>query len=173
MGPRLRKLALTAHVAASVGWLGAVAAFLALAVAGLGSRDVQTVRAAYVAMDLTARFVVVPLAIASLATGMVQSLGTPWGLFRHYWVLIKLLVTALATAVLLAQVGPIGHLAEAAREGALPGAGFREARLSLVVHAGGGLVVLLVPLALSVYKPRGVTRYGSRKRHDERAFPRP
>jgi hypothetical protein len=35
MTPRLRKFALTAHVTSSVGWLGAVAAFLALAVAGL------------------------------------------------------------------------------------------------------------------------------------------
>ena len=32
MGPVTRKVALTAHVATSVGWLGAVAAFLALAV---------------------------------------------------------------------------------------------------------------------------------------------
>ena len=96
MTPRLRKFALTAHVVSSVGWLGAVAAFLALAVAGLTSRDAQVVRAAYLAMDLIARLVIVPAALASLLTGFVQSLGTPWGLFRHYWVLAKLLITVLA-----------------------------------------------------------------------------
>ena len=164
MGPRFRKLALTAHVACSVGWLGAVAAFLALAVAGLAARDAHTVRAAYLAMELTARFVIVPSAFASLLTGIFQSLGTPWGLFRHYWVLTKLVVTVLATAVLLLQMGPIGYLAGAATETtALSGAELREATISLVVHAGGGLLVLLVPVALSVYKPRGVTRYGLRK----------
>jgi ABC-type nickel/cobalt efflux system permease component RcnA len=82
---QLRKLVLTAHITFSVGWLGAVAVFLALAIAGLTSRDPQMVRAAYSAMELTARFVIVPLAIASLFSGLIQSLGTPWGLFRHYW----------------------------------------------------------------------------------------
>ena len=69
MRPRLRKFALTAHVTSSVGWLGAVAGFLAPAVAGLTSQDAQMVRAAYLAMDLTTWFVIVPLSLASLLTG--------------------------------------------------------------------------------------------------------
>jgi len=93
MTPRFRKFALTAHVTSSVAWLGAVASFLALAVAGLTSQDAQMVRAAYLAMDLTAWCVIVPLSFASPLTGLVQSLGTEWGLFRHYWVLIKFLIT--------------------------------------------------------------------------------
>ena len=80
--PRLRKLALTAHVTSSVGWLGAVAGFMAVSIAGLTSQDAQVVRAAYLAMELTSWFVIVPLAVAALLTGIVQSLGTPWGLFR-------------------------------------------------------------------------------------------
>ncbi len=169
MGPRLRKLALTVHVASSVGWLGAVAGFLVLAVAGVTSPDAQTVRAAYLAMELIARFVILPLAFASFLTGLVQSLGSPWGLFRHYWVLAKLLVTVFATSVLLLQVGQIGYLADMAAQTTLSAADLREPRTSLVVHAGGGLLVLLVPVALSVYKPRGVTRYGRRKQHEKPA----
>ena len=76
--PRLRKLALTAHVTSSVGWLGAVAVFLALGIAGLTSQDAQMVRAAYLTMDWAGWFVLVPLAVASLLTGLVQSLGTQW-----------------------------------------------------------------------------------------------
>ncbi len=38
MTPGLRKFARTAHVTSSVGWLGAVAGFLALAAAGLTSQ---------------------------------------------------------------------------------------------------------------------------------------
>ena len=83
MAPRLRKFALTAHVTSSVGWLGAVAGFLALAVAGLISPDAQTVRAVYLVMDLTAWYVIVPLCLASVLTGLVSSLSTTWGLFRH------------------------------------------------------------------------------------------
>ena len=101
MTPSLRKFALTMHVTSSVGWLGAVGAFLALAIAGLGSQDLQIVRAAYLAMHLITWFVIVPLSLAALSTGIVQSLGTTWGLFDHYWVGTKLLLTVLATAILL------------------------------------------------------------------------
>ena len=60
----LRKFALTMHLATSVGLLGAIAAFLALAVAGLASADAPMIRAAYPAMELTARRVIVPLAVS-------------------------------------------------------------------------------------------------------------
>ena len=163
--PGLRNLVLTLHVTSSVGWLGSVAAFLALAVAGLTSRDEQTVRAMYPAMELVTRFVIVPLCFVSLATGLVQSLGTRWGLFRHYWVVAKLLLTVVATVVLLLQTGVIRYLGTAAGERALASGDLRELRASMVVHAGGGLVVLLLATVLSVYKPQGMTRYGRRRQH--------
>ncbi len=173
MTPSLRKFALTAHVTSSVGWLGAVAAFLVLATAGLTSQDAQMVRAAYLAMEMIAWFVIVPLAFASLLTGLVQSLGTKWGLFRNYWVLVKFVLTILATVVLLLQTGSIAYLADVAAETTLSSADLREARISLVAHAGGGLLVLLVPMILSVYKPRGMTRYGQRKQHEQRMVSQP
>lgn len=163
MPPPLRKAALTAHVASSVGWLGAVAAFLALAVAGLAGRDAQAVRGAYVAMEPLTWFVIVPLSFASLLTGVVQSLGTTWGLFRHYWVLIKLLLTVAATLVLLVHTGPIDHVAGVALRTDVSGGDLGEARLQLVVAAGAAVLVLLVATALSVFKPQGRTPYGERK----------
>src|SRR5918912_2442344 len=101
MPPGLRKFALTVHLAASVGWLGAVVAYLALGVAAVTSRDAQTVRAAWIAMEVTGWYAIIPLALAALLTGLVMSLGTPWGLFRHYWVLMSLALTSFATLVLL------------------------------------------------------------------------
>lgn len=173
MTPRLHKFAFTAHVAFSVGLLGSIAAFLALAIAGLTSQDEPMVRAAYPAMELTARFVIVPLAFASLLTGLIQSLGTTWGLFRHYWVLLKLLLTAFATVVLLVKMELIGYAARLAAERALSRADLRAVGLQLMVHAAGGLLVLLVPMALSVYKPQGRTRYGTRKQREHRTVPQP
>jgi hypothetical protein len=166
MPPGLRKLALSLHVTASVGLIGAVAGFLALAIAGLASAHPAIVRAAYPSMALTAWFVIVPLAFASLLTGIVQALGTSWGLVRHYWVVAKLLLTLFVTAVLLLQLKLIDDVAAAAIEMPLSGGDLLEARMSLVVHSGGGLLVLLLPVALSVYKPRGRTHYGIRKRAD-------
>jgi len=168
MTPWQRKLGLTAHVLSSVGWLGAVAGFLALAVVGLTSQDAQMVRTAYLAMDLTARFVIVPLCLASLLTGVVQLLGTTWGLFRHYWVLAKLGLTIPATLLLLVHMQPIGHLARVAAETTLSSATLHGPRTLVVVEAAAALLVLLVATALSIYKPQGWTRYGWRKQHEQR-----
>jgi len=167
MTPSLRRLALTAHVTSSVGLLGSIATFLLLAIVGLTSQDTQMVRSAYPAMELIARFVIVPLAFASLLTGLIQSLGTQWGLFRHYWVLAKLLITVFATIILLVKLQLIGYAARLAEEVILPRADLRAAGLQLVVHAASGLLVLLVPTILSVYKPRGLTPYGRRMKQEQ------
>ena len=167
MAPRLRKFVLTLHIASSVSLLGAIAAFLVLGITGLTSQDAQMVRAAYLAMQPIARFVVVPLTIASLLTGLIQSLGTAWGLFRHYWVLVKLLLTVFAATVLLLKMELIDYAARLAAETTLPRADLREAGIQLALHAAGGLSVLLVPTILSVFKPPGLTRYGWRKQHEQ------
>lgn len=169
MPPRLRRFVLTAHITSSVGLLGAVAGFLVLAVAGLTSPSDQMVRAAYPAMALIAWFVIVPLACASLLIGILQSLGTPWGLFRHWWVLIKFLLTVFAIIVLMLQMEAISYVADAALETTFSSADLREARTSLVFHASAGLLVLLVPMVLSVYKPRGMTGHGARKQREQRS----
>jgi hypothetical protein len=168
MGPRLRKIALTAHVTLSVGWLGAVASFLALAVTGLTSQDAQRVRAAYLAMELTTSFIIVPLSLAALLTGLVQSLGTKWGLFQHYWILAKLLITILATIILLVHMQPISYMAGAAAETTLTSADLRQLRIQLVADATAALLALLVATTLAVYKPRGMTPYGWRKQLEQR-----
>lgn len=167
MAPRLRKFALTAHVVSSVGWLGAIVAFLALAIAGLTSPDAQLVRAVYLAAEPLTWFVIVPLAFASLLTGIVQSLGTTWGLFRHYWVLFKLLITVVATGVLLAYTETVGFFADVAAESSGDLGQLRTP--TFVLHSGAALLLLLVATVLAVYKPQGRTRYGWRKHHEPRA----
>ncbi len=160
MGPRLRKFALTAHVVSSVGWLGAIAGVLALAVAGLTSQEAHMVRAAYLGMESIGWFVLVPLSVASLLTGLLQSLGTKWGLFRHYWVLAKLLINVFASIILLMYMQTLGFFA-----GVASGSGDLGVLRSpsAMIHAVAGLLLLLVAATLSVYKPRGMTRYGWRK----------
>lgn len=145
--PGLRKALLLVHVVTSVGFIGAAAAFLALAVAGVMGAPV------YPAMQIVTWTVVVPLAFASLLIGILSSLTTPWGLLRSYWVIFKLVLTVLAVGVLLLQTRTINGLADGAVEG-------REA---MILHAAGGIAVLVVVSLLSVYKPRGTTGYGARK----------
>jgi hypothetical protein len=163
MTPRLQKLALTAHTTFSVGWLGAVVAYLPLAIAGLSSPDVQLVRTAYLAMVLIIGFVIVPCSLGALLTGLVQSLGTEWGLFRHYWILVKFLLAIGATIVLLLHLPAVSRMSAAAAEMTLSSADLHAQRIQLLVHAAGGLLVLLAATTLSVYKPWGMTRYGRRQ----------
>lgn len=165
--PRLRKLALTTHIVTSVGWLGAVAAFLALAVAGQTSADAELARAACLAMEQTARSVLVPLSLLSLLTGAALSLGTKWGLLRHYWVLAKLLMNVVAIPMLMLYAQTLSALTDSGRRAA-PGGALERA--SPLLHASAALLVLLAAVALSVYKPRGMTRRG-RRTHDERRSP--
>lgn len=166
MPARLRKLLLTAHVVASVGWLGAVVTFLALSIVGLTTRDTATMRGVYLVMEPLAWYVLVPLAFASLLTGIVYALATPWGLFRHYWVLYKLAITAASTIVLLLfTVNNTRTFAEMAssREGVamLPTSNPMD-------HALLALAALLVATTLGVYKPRALTPFGQEAQRGKR-----
>ena len=173
MSPGVRKLALalTAHVTSSVGWLGAVAAFLVLSIAGLTSQDADLVRGAYLAMNLIGQFMIVPLSLAALLTGLVQSLGTPWGLFRHTWVVVKLILTIGSTLLLLLHqftaVAGAARRVTATAAGSLPDVG--RLGTQLVSDAALAILVLVVTAALSIYKPWGRTRYGRRVQPQEHA----
>lgn len=161
----LRKFALATHLTVAVGWIGTVVAYLVLGVAASTSRDAQTVRSAWVAMELIGWYVIVPLALASLTTGLVMSLGTRWGLFRHYWVIFSLVLTTFATAVLLLHMPDVSAIADVARVAE----GTRLFSLGGdLAHPALGLVLLLVIQVLNVYKPPGMTRYGRRKQAEQR-----
>lgn len=160
-----RKALLATHVLASVGWIGAVLIYLALGIAAVTSSDATLVRAAYVAMDWAAWVVLVPLAVASLVTGVVQSLVTKWGLVRHYWVIFKLVITVVATAVLVTYTGTLDAFADIATADPFTDKhlGLLRSR-SVVVHSTGALVLLFAATLLAVYKPTGVTKRGHRFR---------
>jgi hypothetical protein len=164
MTPALRRITFTTHITSSVGWVGAAMAFLALAVIGVASDDERTVRGAYLVMAPAASFVLVPLAHASLLSGIALSLGTTWGLFRQYWVVLKLGITVFATLILLIYMGTFRQMAGVAADPVVDLDVVRNA--SPIVHAILALILLLAATVMGVYKPFGMTAYGSRK-HDE------
>lgn len=171
MSPRLRKFVLTVHITSTVGWLGAVAGFFALAIAALFSHDVQLVRGTYLAMEVTGWYVLVPLCLASIVTGLVMSLGTSWGLFRHYWVLVKFLITIASALILFMYTRTLSYLGDIAADMTLSIDELRNP--SPLLHSGLALLALLVTTTLSVYKPHGMTRYGWRKQHEPRGVSQP
>jgi hypothetical protein len=161
MAAGLRRAALAVHVIISVGWIGAAAAYLVLGVAARVADQAPTVRGAWIAMELMGWLVIVPLGCLAFLTGLVMSLGTRWGLIRHYWVLIALVLTSLALAVLILHMPSVSATAAIARTG--------DDRVVLqlggdVAHPALGLLVLVVVAVLNLYKPRGLTAYGQRER---------
>ena len=156
-----RKVLLAVHLAASVGWLGAVLAYVVLDVAVASGSDVNRVRGAWQAMDAIVSTAILPLALASLATGVLIAVWTRWGLLRHWWVVISLALTSLATVVLIQEVAVVHRLAAIAADPATDGAEVL-ALPDTLVHSVGGAAILLVVQVLNVLKPSGVTPYGWR-----------
>jgi hypothetical protein len=145
------------HIGSSVGWLGAVAAFLVLAAAGLGAGE-ATVSGVYVAAETLTWVLIVPLCALTLVSGVAISLLSPWGLLNHYWVVFKLAITVAATIGLVIHLAPIHDAATAGLGGPAP-----AARVQLVVASALALVLLAVALWLSTFRPRGPTKRGSRR----------
>jgi hypothetical protein len=153
MGPTARNLLLSAHVAVTVSALGADIVLLALGVAGLSGAAAPTV---YPAMALIGSSVMAPLAVASLGSGLALALLTRWGLFHHWWVAIKLAITSVLTVLVVLVLGP---RFEAAAEAARLGLALTDSeRGQLVITSLVGSSLLIVTIALAVFKPRGRVR---------------
>lgn len=157
-----RRLMLVVHITSSVGWIGAVVTSLVLGVVAITTDDIEVVRAVYVVLEPTGRYVLVPLSIASFGSGVVQAIGTRWGLLWHYWVIVKLIINVVASAVLFTYIETLAFFASGARSTVSDDPDLLRSA-SPVVHAAGALVLLLGATVLSVYKPRGMTRYGQRQ----------
>jgi hypothetical protein len=157
LSPRPRKALLAFHLLFSCGWVGMLLGYLALGLAAAFSSDPQTMRAAWIAMELTGWFVLIPLAVCSLVSGTLLALGTRWGLFRHYWVIFALALTLAATTVLIVHMPSVSDTAARARSAT-------QADLQTLggdlIHPIAGLAVLMTVLFLNVYKPQGVTPHG-------------
>ena len=152
MTPAARKSLLTVHVICSVGWLGAVAAFLVMNIVGLTSSDTELARAMFRAMNVAGLYVIVPVSIGSVTSGILQGLWTQWGLLRHRWVAIKLLIGVFATILLLLH--QFTAVAEAAHRAAM-GVPVGSVGIQLVIDSSLAVAALLFATGLSTFKPWG------------------
>jgi hypothetical protein len=163
ISPAWRKTLLTVHVATAVGWLGSDFVMLALGISGLSGADTDVV---YPAMYLVARVVFAPLSFVVLAVAVLNGLLTPWGLFRWWWVVVKLaLVTVM---VVLVVVSLLPGLAQAAD---LRGALALGDRVNMVVAPSVSTTMMLVATVLSTFKPWGRTPWSRAPRGAARPAP--
>ncbi|MBO2445849.1 hypothetical protein J4573_01985 [Actinomadura barringtoniae] len=157
--PRLRRgtrrVWLVLHVGFSVGWLGLSLAMSLLAIAG-ATADGHAVRhGAYELMHVFDLAIVIPSVLLSIITGLVVSLGTKWGLIKHWWVLIKFVISLVIPAIATVESSWIEELQRRTRDPAGEPGGLGVA---LVVCMLVYLALLWTAVALSVVKPGGKTR---------------
>ncbi|MCX5342255.1 DUF2269 domain-containing protein [Streptomyces atratus] len=149
-----RRSLLVAHVAVSVSWLGLTVGLLTLGITAFLTNDPTTAQAATRAMKIFGDWLVVPVALLSLLSGLVLALGTPWGLARHRWVWTKFWLTLLTATLSIFSLRP--GINEAATRGAVD--------IDLVVAPSVATATYLFITAVSVLKPWGLTRRGRRLR---------
>ncbi|MGH3997417.1 MAG: hypothetical protein ACRDTJ_08145, partial [Pseudonocardiaceae bacterium] len=145
---RWRQLTVWLHVLTSVGWM-ALAALLGLAA---GSVDRATVTAATSMAHYLDTVLLAPLANASAATGLVLSLGTAWGLARHWWVVTKFVITLVQLYVgIFILSGALNTMAAAGAESDPP--------IGLLVGAAAMASAIAFQAWLAVAKPGGTEVY--------------
>jgi hypothetical protein len=155
-----RKLLLMLHIITSVSVLGMDLVLLTLGVASLGGAESRT---AYPAAHLVSVWLVAPLAVLALGSGLLLALLTPWGVLRYWWVVIKLAITAILTGVVLFVLAPrLGVLALAVSGPAPRELAFAE-RIPLVVAPAVASTLLIVNVALAIFKPGWRTGLGRRQ----------
>lgn len=161
--PRWRKLLLVVHIVATVSVLGVDLMLLALGMSSVGGAEPRTI---YPIAHLAAAWLVAPLAVASLGTGLLLAILTPWGVFRYWWVVIKLAITAaLTAAVLLVLVPRLGATASAVTE-VTPHLVSNAERMILMIAPAVASSLLIVNVALAVFKPSWRLRRRARSQRE-------
>ncbi|GAB2858814.1 hypothetical protein GCM10027176_71660 [Actinoallomurus bryophytorum] len=168
MPPRIRKTIVTLHVIFAVGWLGTDFSMLGLGITGFSSSSLETMRESYLSMERIGAYVVIPVALCAVLTGLLLGLGTRWGLLRYHWVTVKLVVglLALTLAVLPLQI-QLHTAATAVQEpGATSDIGFVQ--YTLIIAPAVALALYSSNVVLSIFKPWGMSAYGKRRAAGER-----
>ncbi|MGW2560604.1 DUF2269 domain-containing protein [Streptomyces sp. NPDC001514] len=156
----VRRATLVVHVSASAGWLGLSLGLLGLSVAAVASGSPAVAEASYRSMAVFANWLMIPVALLTLGSGLLLSLGTPWGLARYRWVWTKFWLTLITTALTAFSLRPGVNTAAKEAAAGIP-----------VTDPSGLLAAPIVSLsaylfmtAISVLKPWGMTRRGRRLR---------
>jgi hypothetical protein len=146
------------HIVVSVGLLGDSAGFLAVAIRRAISDDPAMVESAHELLGMFALAFGIPLSFLALITGLALGLGTRWGVFRHGWVLAKLVLIVTVIIVGATVLRPV------LSDDADTGGGW------LIAGAAYDVVALTAATTLAVFKP-GRARSAPSQRSAQRPDP--
>ncbi|MGW0737863.1 PDR/VanB family oxidoreductase [Streptomyces sp. NPDC002851] len=160
LSSRGRKLTLALHISTSVGWMGLSLSMATLAVIGYFTTDPGVAEGAYYAMYVFDETTVSIVGLASLITGVLLGTGTPWGLLRHWWVVVKGSIALFMLVFAWAYTHPL-VITAAEQAGEARGGYTPSTEGTILLWTVPPLFVLLVYASIiSVYKPWGRTPRG-------------
>jgi hypothetical protein len=166
LSKRPRQALLAFHAVTSAAWLGVAVMFVALAGLALSAANVRDAQTIYETMAFFDQTMLPMATVAATTSGFALGVTTKWGIVRHWWVAIKVV---LSFAVLGIAFGflhdALERSAEQAAQLASVGGTVADVTSSGQVVLGGfllALVSLIGAMLLSIYKPRGMTPLGRR-----------
>ena len=106
LAPAWRKALLVLHVVSGISWMGVDIALLALLLTARTTDDATLVFSALNAIRIIVPLAVPSLSLSILVTGVLLGLGTTWGLFRYWWVLVKLILSLIMTLLVFVSLVP-------------------------------------------------------------------
>ncbi len=157
---RRRKLLIVLHVLTSVSGIGVVLAVSVVLLGAMSTEDIAAREAALLLAEQGQYSIGIPLLMLALLVGVLSAVYSPWGLFRHTWVLKKLVLTVVNLALPLFVSGPrITRVAD-------------DPLAAWLVFGGllAQLLLFVLATGLSVYKPKGRVGSGEHPRVDRQAM---
>lgn len=158
-----RRWLLLLHLLFCAIMFGGAMVFLILSITAVSTNDESILKACYISMHMLAKTSVRASAIGALVTGVLLSVLTQWGLFKHYWIIAKEGLTILAIIA-----GPIGMVSWTLKAVTLTTADGLNALQDpeFIVNSGQmwiGITLqissIVAMFAISIFKP-----WGTRKR---------
>ena len=146
------------HLIAASCWIGGAVSLLLLYFLKSGISDggvLYGINQSIHQVDMTV--VVLPGAVGCFLTGLVYSLFTPWGFFRHGWLTFKWIVTVLAILFGTFCLGPwetaMMTLSGSLGLSALSDAAYLYSQRMNFIFGVGQSVLLMITVFVSVFKP--------------------
>lgn len=162
LGRTARSVLLGFHILFAAAWMGGVAALILVSLVGRRPEGGEALALARASLQWIDWVIIIPACLGSLATGLLFSMGTPWGFFRYTWITIKWLLTVAMILFGVFFLGPwvdgTAHLAAERGAAALVDASYRATAGRILGFSVLQATLLVFMLFLSTLKPFGKRR---------------
>jgi uncharacterized membrane protein len=159
LNQKKKQLIVALHVISAASWIGGTMGLILLLIylksAANGEQLAYTLSSMEVIDDNLLKYP----ALLTLLTGVLLSVWTQWGLVKHYWVAIKLVLTVatIMMGILFLDnwTASLGEMIEDMGLATLQSREFQTTWSSIIVMAGFNLASLLLMVFITYFKPFG------------------